>query len=207
MQLYRSALLRVFNKEVDWDSDNICVTLHTSSYSPNLDTHAYVSDLSSELATGSGYTLGGVRVTAPTRTFTAANSWVTTRANSTAYALNKVVRPASANGFLYQCVVAGTSGGSVPTFPTTVGVTVADGGVTWSCVGQGVVVFAAANVQWPGATFSGVRYLVLSDRTPATAATQPLLAVHDYGSNQAGAGGVFTHSWESPDGILHFFTP
>lgn len=207
MQLYRSALLRILNKEVDWDSDNIRATLHSSSYTPNLDTHSYVSDLAGEIATGSGYTQGGTQLSAPTRSYIAANSWATARANTTAYALNKVVRPASGNGFLYQCVTAGTSGSSLPSFPTAVGVTVADGGVTWACVGAGIAVFDAGDVSWSSATFTGVRYLVLSDRTPTTAATQPLLAIHDYGSGQAGSGGSFTHVWENPDGIIHFFTP
>jgi hypothetical protein len=51
------------------------------------------------------------------------------RANSTAYSLNAVVN--GGNGHLYRVKVAGTSGGSAPTWPTDHYATVVDGGVTW----------------------------------------------------------------------------
>lgn len=54
----------------------------------------------------------------------------------TLYLVGDRIRPnVTSNGFLYQCTVAGTSGGSAPTFPTTVGATVTDGGVTWKNIG------------------------------------------------------------------------
>ena len=43
-------------------------------------------------------------------------------------------QPTSANGYYYYCSVAGTSGGSEPTWPTTPGATVVDGTATWTCV-------------------------------------------------------------------------
>lgn len=43
--------------------------------------------------------------------------------------------PTVANGYAYQATAAGTSGGAEPTWPTTVGATVTDGGVTWQNVG------------------------------------------------------------------------
>src|SRR3954464_9074670 len=126
MKLYRSAPTKFLNKQVDWDSDALVWTLHTSTYAPNQDTHAFVSDLTNELSTGGGYTAGttgggGLAIASPTVTYTAANSWGTSRANSTAYALDDVFRPASANGFLYRVAVAGTSAASPPTFPTVLG--------------------------------------------------------------------------------------
>jgi hypothetical protein len=57
------------------------------------------------------------------------------RANNTLYGAGDVVRPATANGWLYQATTSGTSGGSVPSFPTIYGDTVADGGVTWRAIG------------------------------------------------------------------------
>lgn len=60
----------------------------------------------------------------------------TARANSTAYTLYQVVEPATRNNYRYRCTVAGTSGSSPPTWPTTIGVTVADGGVTWTCASK-----------------------------------------------------------------------
>lgn len=54
---------------------------------------------------------------------------------STAYLVGDVIRPnLASNGFLYQCTTAGTSGASAPTFPTTIGNTVADGSCVWTCV-------------------------------------------------------------------------
>ena len=191
---------KLANKEIDLDSDTIKVTLHTSAYTPNLDTHAYVSDLTAELAAGGGYTTGGVTV-AGTISYVAANSWSKSRANSTAYAVGDVVRPATGNGFLYRCAVAGTSAGTIPTYPTVVGTTVTDGGVTWTCVGRGALAVDIADPTWASFSAGPFRYMVVSDRTPGTAATQPLVALGDWGSDQTGGGGSFTVQVD-PTGLL-----
>ncbi|MDP2871828.1 MAG: hypothetical protein Q8P31_04745, partial [Bacillota bacterium] len=59
------------------------------------------------------------------------------RAPNTVYASNVIVKPTAANGHFYRCSVAGTSGGTIevpaePTWPTTSGALVVDGGVTWT---------------------------------------------------------------------------
>lgn len=43
-----------------------------------------------------------------------------------------VVKPTTQNGFHYKCSVAGTSGGTEPTWPTTAGATVTDGTCEWT---------------------------------------------------------------------------
>jgi hypothetical protein len=43
------------------------------------------------------------------------------------------VEPTARNGYYYECTATGISGGAQPTWPTTPGATVADGGVTWTC--------------------------------------------------------------------------
>ena len=57
---------------------------------------------------------------------------------STAYGVGDQRVPATANGYYYQVTVAGTSGASSPTWPTTIGGTVSDDGVTWRCQAAGL---------------------------------------------------------------------
>lgn len=205
MQWYRSAPAKLLNKEADLDSDNVVGTLHTSSYTPNLDTHAYVSDLTNEVAAGGGYSTGGTALASKTLTQTAANSWGTQWAAATAYAVDWVVRPTSGNGYLYRVAVAGTSHASTqPTWPTVVGTTVVDQGVTWECVGRSVLAWDAADLVWSSSTITA-RYLVLSDRTPGAASAQPLLGLEDFGSSVSSTSAAFTVTF-SAQGILLIFS-
>lgn len=75
----------------------------------------------------------GVRSVSSVTVATSAS--VATWAATTAYAVNAQVKPASSPLYIYQATAAGTSGGSAPTWPTTVGTTVTDGTVTWICIG------------------------------------------------------------------------
>jgi hypothetical protein len=157
---------------------------------------------------GSGYTSGGATLASKTVAYTAANSWTTQRANSTAYTVGDVVRPASANGYVYQCIVAGTSGGSVPTYPTVIGQTVTDGGVTWACVGRGVLLVDAADPSWttvnPG-TLAASHILFYKDT--GTAGTSPVILYWDLGGTQtASNGGQFTAQLDNGEGLLTSFT-
>lgn len=207
MQWYRQAMTRMVNKEIDFNSDSLKWTLHTNAYVPNADTHANVSDLTNELATGGGYTVGGITLTTPTQAYTAANSWTVQRANTTAYNVGDVVRPAAANGFLYLASVAGTSGSSVPTFPTVIGTTVVDGGVTWECIGRGIVVLDGDDPSWPLFTAGPCRILVLSDRQTGVAATSPLIGYLDFGVDKTGGGGAFTAQLHPQLGALSIAMP
>lgn len=66
---------------------------------------------------------------------------ITTRANTTAYVVWPATCvhtltytiPATANGYLYECTIAGTTAGAPVVLGTTLGGTTADGGVTWTC--------------------------------------------------------------------------
>lgn len=189
-KVYGKALLSLASGSINFPSDTIKAMLLTSSYTPNLDTHQFKSDLTSEV-TGTNYTAGGVTLSSKTATYTAANSWATSRANSTAYNVGDIVRPATGNGFLYRAVVAGTSGASIPTWPTVVGQTVTDGGVTWVTIGTGVLVLDSADPTWTSATIAGIRYMVIYDSTPATDATRPLITLVDFGSDQSVTSGTF----------------
>lgn len=55
---------------------------------------------------------------------------------STAYSVGALAYPTTKNGFVYECTVAGTSGATEPTWPTTEGDTVTDGTVTWQAVAE-----------------------------------------------------------------------
>lgn len=52
----------------------------------------------------------------------------------TAYVIGNYCRPSRPNGFCYLATVAGTSAAAEPAWPTTLGQTVGDGGVTWQCL-------------------------------------------------------------------------
>lgn len=53
---------------------------------------------------------------------------------STNYAIGNIVRPTVPNGYRYEATAdTGSAGGSEPAWPTTVGATVVDSGITWTC--------------------------------------------------------------------------
>jgi len=56
--VYNSAKTDLLKGTVDYESDTIKVALVTSSYSPNVDSHAFFDDISNEVS-GTGYTAGG----------------------------------------------------------------------------------------------------------------------------------------------------
>jgi len=70
-------------------------------------------------------------ITIPNSDLTPPPSW----AASTAYNVGQTIAPSSANGHIYQCTVAGTSGAAPPSTWPTDGSTFTDGGVTWQDMG------------------------------------------------------------------------
>lgn len=72
-----------------------------------------------------------------------------------AHVLTDTVRPTAANGCLYVCTVAGTSGTTEPAWPTTVGATVVDGSLTWNTVPSNQEVFQVEDI---GVTTIGSDY-------------------------------------------------
>jgi hypothetical protein len=183
----------LLNKEIDFDSDTIKAILLTSSYTPDV-AHDYKNDLTNEVANGNGYTTGGFTLTGVSMAVVLANAWSVARANSTAYVAGDIVKPASGNGFLYRALTSGTSGGSVPTYPTTIGGTVVDGGVTWECVGRAGVVLDGSDAVWDPATITA-RYCALVDVTPGTDATRPIIGLVDFGVDKSSEAGPFTIAW------------
>lgn len=61
------------------------------------------------------------------------SAWV----GSTNYSIGNRVIPTVSNGYYYEVTTdAGSSAGAQPTWPTTIGATVVDGGITWTCSGE-----------------------------------------------------------------------
>ena len=201
LQLYRNFPLLLAgsntgaNASIDWLSDTIKCMLCTSTYTPNLDTHAYKSDITNEVS-GTGYSAGGATIGSAAITYTAANSWATTAATTTAYVLNDIVKPSGGNTHLYMCIVAGTSGGSAPTWPTVARQTVTDGTVTWAEIGSGIAQFDAADASWSSSTITA-RYAVVYDSSPASDATRPLIGLLNFGGDISSTSSTFTVVWDS----------
>lgn len=199
--LFEHVFDQAFQKKIDWVNDAINCALMTSSYTPNLGTNTFWSDISANECPNTGnYTTGGVALGTKTHVPTAANSWGTSAATSTAYTYGQIVRPATGNGFVYRCVVAGTSGGTAPTWPTVVGTTVTDGSVTWVNAGESVSVFSSASASWTSSTISA-SYAVLYDAQTGVSTTEPLIAVINIGA-LASSNGTFT---VPPDTVLGWF--
>lgn len=178
--LFQSTVDKAFGGAINWPSDSIKMALLTASATPSLSTWANYSDLTNEVANGSGYTTGGVTLGTKTHAVTAANSWGTQWAATNAQSVGDIVRPTVGNGFLFVCVAAGTTSGSQPTWPTVVGQTVVDGTVTWANLGESITVYSSAAASWTTSTFSAA-YGVIYDAQTGTAATEPLIALVNFG--------------------------
>lgn len=171
---------------VDYLSDTINIALLTNAYTPNLGTHEVFADLTNELPTAGGYTAGGLALSSKTIVVTEANAWTVQRANLTAYVAGDVVRPAAANGLLYRCVVAGTSGAGLPTYSTVIGRETTDGSVIWTTLGTSVTCWDAADPSWAGASFTA-RFGAIYK----SGAGNPLLWLATFSADVTSSGGTF----------------
>lgn len=174
---------------VDFLSDTIKALLTTSAHTVNLDTHETLSDITNEVAAAGGYSTGGVTLTTKLVTVTPADSWAVARANSTAYALGDIVRPATPNGFVYIAAVAGTSGGAPPTFSTTLNRETADGSVVWCTVGRAVVTLDCDDPSWATATITARNCHIY--KSTGVAGTSVLIAVGQFDVDAVSTGGTF----------------
>lgn len=194
--VYANGILSFGAKLIDLPSDSLmCALLASYTVGATLATATHVNDVitggvAAEVASGGGYSTGGVALSSVGWAVTAANSWGVTAATATAYNRGDIVIPASPNGYLYQAVVAGTSGGSAPSWPTVVGTTVADGGITWLNIGTSVTVLSAADITYTssGGGFSAVAGLVY-DATPGSYSTDLVVSYFDFGGTLSASGG------------------
>ncbi len=63
-------------KRINWTADTHVVTLHTATYAPDQDVHDFQNDLTSELPTANGYTVGGIALANKTATYDGATNTV-----------------------------------------------------------------------------------------------------------------------------------
>lgn len=191
--MFGNALLKSLNKEINWASDTIKAMLCTSTYVPNQQTHIYKTSVTNEVA-GTGYTARGAALGTKIINYYGSNTataWVA----STGYALGQIVRPTAPNGYVYACTVAGTSNSSAPTWPTTVGNTVTDGGVTWKNLGNNLTLLSAAATTWAASTITA-RFAVIYDDTGSDA-TSALIGYIDFASDMSSSNGNFTLNWDA----------
>jgi hypothetical protein len=192
---YPIGLKAALTGTVDWDSDTLKMALLTSSYTFS-EAHDFFDDLTNEV-TGTGYTAGGATLASVALTSFAATAW----AVGTAYAAGKIVRPSTGNGYLYRSSGGTSHASTEPTWPTTIGATVTDNGITWTCVGRSIVMIDAADPSWTTATITA-RYGVIYKST-GTAGTSALLVMKDFGGNITSTAGTFTVTFDA-QGIAQF---
>jgi hypothetical protein len=202
--IYANMLPQALGGNINLLSDPLTMILLGSGYTPNLFTDTHYSDISAhELSTAGGYTAGGMTLTGKSVTLTTANSWGVTWGATTFYNYGQVVIPPTPNAFLYRCVTAagGTTAGSAPTFPTVVGDTVVDGGVTWACMGGSILVFTSNPAIWPSSTYT-CNYAVIVDRLSHTYSVEPLIVLETFAAAQSPSAQTFE---VLPDPVLGWF--
>lgn len=91
-------------------------------------------------------------------------------AATTAYTVGQTISPPAANGHIYQCTVAGTSGATAPSTWPTDGSTFTDGSVTWQDMGTQTTINtttlsfdASGNLTAPSGNVTGITASGLAD--------------------------------------------
>lgn len=72
--VYGDLARALFNKEIDFDTDDIKVALVASGYTPNQDAHNFFDDVSAFQVTGTGYTAGGISLEGKSLSYDAASN-------------------------------------------------------------------------------------------------------------------------------------
>lgn len=76
-------------KTINLDTDTIKCSLHTSTYTPNQDTHDFFNDATNEVS-GTGYTAGGNTLANTTLTYTAGTNVFKFDADDTSWAASTI---------------------------------------------------------------------------------------------------------------------
>lgn len=177
------------------------MALHTSSYTPAIDTDEFQSVLTNEHAVSGTYVDGGKAMTLVDAAVVQ-DTAVTAHTVSQTWAVGDLVRPSSANGYIYRCIGAGAGSGSAPTWPTTVGKDVADGAAFWENVGTSYIKLDASDMQWAASTLTaryGVIYVDGSDGTGDF-----VVGLIDFDGDETSSAGDFDIVFDA-NGVLQAF--
>lgn len=73
---FGKGLLACMKNDVDLETADLYLSLHSASYTPNQDTHDFADDLTNEVSNGSGYTTGGAQIGTQTLSYDATSQQV-----------------------------------------------------------------------------------------------------------------------------------
>src|SRR3990167_5366603 len=135
--IWKVVLSRTSQTTIGYDQARITKITHTET--PEGDTAEAHLDNSDGVLTSLDFEHYQAVISYGYNTGISRSAWV---AGST-YAIDAMVRPVTANGYQYRCAVAGTVAGTTePTWPTDLGVRVADSSVTWEMDGNAGVEYS-----------------------------------------------------------------
>lgn len=201
---FARGLDHILSGDVALATGSLSLILLDNTYSPNIENDEFYdpggSGIGQDEVTGTGYTAGGQNLASVAVTVVD-DSAAPAHATSTAYLVGDIVRPASANGHIYRCIVAGTSGGSAPTWPTNPGEDVTDGSVTWEEMGSSFVRFDADNVSWTPSTTITARYAAVIDDGTTPGTDDYVLVLIDFGQDESSSNGDFNVNFHATVGI------
>lgn len=92
-------------RRVDWVTDDVRVSLHTTTYVPDQDAHDFFNDATNELTTTGGYTAGGVALGTKSVVYTAGTNIISLRAATSTWS-------ALTATFRYAVIWVNTAGAS-----------------------------------------------------------------------------------------------
>jgi hypothetical protein len=196
--------------EIDWlatavNNDDIWMALMVTAYTPAIDTDEFFNVIDGDEHGETGTYAAGGKIMTIVDAAVVQDTAVSPRADTTAYVVGDLVRPSSANGYIYRCIVAGTSGTGEPSWTTSPGLDTEadDATLIWENVGTSYVKLDADNMQWAASTLDadyGVIYA--KGGTPGT--DDFLIALIDFDGTETSSAGDFDVVFDD-NGVLQAF--
>lgn len=89
-KIYGKFLLSLANKEVDLDSDSLYVMLVDNTYTPNQDTHQYLSSVVADEISATGYTANGQALVSVSVSYDGASNTLTFNADDPSWTSSSI---------------------------------------------------------------------------------------------------------------------